>query len=54
METILSSKRGLTPTNIEKMYETRTRSEVHEMKAIYISAQYAKACRRKVRKIVYF
>ena len=54
ISSILSSKRGITPTKID---DTRTWSDVHSMKVIYmykISAQYAKACRRKVQKTVYF
>ena len=49
---ILSYKRGITPTKID---DTQTCSEVHEMKVIYkISAQYFKACGKKVRKTMYF
>ena len=50
ISSILSSKRGITPTKID---DTRSWSDVHSMKVIYkISAQYAKACRRKVQKTI--
>ena len=49
---IPSSKWGITPTKID---DTRTWTDSYSMKVIYrISAQYAKACRRKVQKTVYF
>ena len=52
ISSMLSTKRGITPTKIDY---TGTWSDVHSMKVIYkISAQYAKAFRRKVQKTVYF
>ena len=52
ISSIPNTKRGITPTKID---DTRTWSDVHWQKVIYkISAQYAKACRGKVQKTVYF
>ena len=49
---ILSSKRGITPTKIDN---TQTWSKVQLNKLICkISAQYVKACKRKLRKTDYF
>ena len=52
ISSIISSKKGITLT---KSDDTRTLFDVHSMKVIYkISAQYAKACKRKMLKTVYF
>ena len=50
ISSILSSKRDITPTKID---DTLTWLKVHKKKVTYkISAQFVKACRRKVRKTV--
>ena len=55
ISSILSSKRGITPTNIDVYWQHSTWSVLQYDKVICkISAQYIKACRRKVRKTVYF
>ena len=49
---IISFKRGITPT---KNDDTRTWPDIHINEVIYkFLAQYVKACKKKVRKTVYF
>ena len=52
ISSILSSKRGITPTNIDKNDETQNWSGVHKKEIMCkISAQYFKACWGKVGKL---
>ena len=49
----LSSKKNITDSKLTQKHNTRGWSEVYKKKVIYkISAQYIKACRRKVQKTV--
>ena len=55
ISSILSSKRGITPTEINAIDDTGTLSVVQKSKVICkISAQYVKACKRKVQNTEYF
>ena len=55
ISSILSSKRGITPTKMTQIDDTWTRSVVQQNKVICkISAQFVMAFRRKLRKTVYF